>query len=178
MPLNACGRILPKVYAYADDVNAVIKNDRNSLQALFNEYGRLTNSSGLELNADKTEILKKKFNNDKVLEEFNVNYLNCGYKLKTCEVTKINGIFLQQDPNEMLQINVLKATERMERTFSNWSRRGLSILGKIIIAKTFGISQVIFLMQSLSFTTEHFKKINALLYKFIWNRHFHASKAP
>ena len=113
-----------------------------------------------------------------MLEEFNVNYLNRGYKLKTCEVTKINGIFLQQDPNEMLQINVLKATERMEKTFSNWSRCGLSTLGKIIIAKTFGISQVIFLMQSLSFKTEHFKKINALLYKFIWNRHFHASKAP
>ena len=33
-------------------------------------------------------------------------------------------------------------------------------------------------MQSLSLKNEHFKRINACLYKFIWNRHFSAPKAP
>ena len=51
---------LPKVYAYADDVNTVIKNDEGSLQAVFNEYNRLTKLSGLELNADKTELMRLK----------------------------------------------------------------------------------------------------------------------
>jgi len=49
---------LPKAYAYADDVNSLIKNSRESLQELFNEYARLTNLSGLQLNADKTEIMR------------------------------------------------------------------------------------------------------------------------
>ena len=33
-------------------------------------------------------------------------------------------------------------------------------------------------MQSIILTNDHFKKINALLYKFIWNRHYLAAKAP
>ena len=50
-------RMLPKVYAYADDVNATIKDSAAGLQALFREYERLTRMSGLELNADKTELM-------------------------------------------------------------------------------------------------------------------------
>ena len=46
--------VLPKVYGYADDVNCFLKNDGRSLQSLFDENERLTNVSGLELNANKT----------------------------------------------------------------------------------------------------------------------------
>ena len=46
---------LPKVYAYADDVNCIMRDSHPSLNALFKEYERLTKQSGLELNAEKTE---------------------------------------------------------------------------------------------------------------------------
>ena len=49
---------LPKAYAYADDVNGCIEDRLTSLQAIFDEYSRLTNKSGLELNADKTELMR------------------------------------------------------------------------------------------------------------------------
>ena len=35
---NKLGCELPKLYAYADDVTGVIKNDLTSLQGIFNEY--------------------------------------------------------------------------------------------------------------------------------------------
>ena len=53
---NLLAKDLPKVYAYADDVNGVIKNKAESLKAVFKEYARLTKVSGLELNAEKTEL--------------------------------------------------------------------------------------------------------------------------
>lgn len=71
--------------------------------------------------------------------------------------------------------NVIK---KMDPLFKSWSKRSLSTLGKILIAKTFGISQAIYLMQPLSLKDEHYKRINAVLYKFIWNRHYLAAKAP
>ena len=52
------GGELPKTYAYADDVSATIKDNEMSLRALFQEYERLTKMSGLELNADKTELMR------------------------------------------------------------------------------------------------------------------------
>ena len=33
-------------------------------------------------------------------------------------------------------------------------------------------------MQSLALEKEHYKKLNSILYKFIWNRHYMAAKAP
>ena len=54
---------LPKVYAYAYDVNSVTQNNLTSIQKIFDEYARLTKLSGLQLNAEKTEILNLCSNN-------------------------------------------------------------------------------------------------------------------
>ena len=49
--------VLPKVFAFADDINATIKDIDGGTEQLFKEYQRLTKLSGLQLNADKTEIM-------------------------------------------------------------------------------------------------------------------------
>ena len=46
-----------KAGAYADDVHTICKADQGSVQGIFTQYERLTKRSGLELNAEKTEIL-------------------------------------------------------------------------------------------------------------------------
>jgi hypothetical protein len=78
----------------------------------------------------------------------------------------------------MVEDNVDRAIKKMDKIFKNWTRRSLSTLGKILIAKTFGISQLIHVMQSLVFDKKHYVRINKTLYKFIWNRHYNAAKAP
>ena len=170
---------VPKLYAYADDVNSVIKNDQESLQEMFREYERLTNLSGLQLNADKTEILPIKSTN---IRNFNplyvINYKNETHRLKPCTSTKINGIIFQQDESELRQANVDNVVRKTDEQLKKWSRRGLSILGKILIVKTFGVSQIVYLMQSMNLSDADFKKLKHILYKFIWNRHYLAAKAP
>ena len=42
---------------YADDVHVLCKADDESVRGIFRQYERLTRKSGLELNAEKTEIL-------------------------------------------------------------------------------------------------------------------------
>ena len=74
--------------------------------------------------------------------------------------------------------NVIAVCNKINLQFKKWSRRNLSILGKILIVKTFGISQVIYLFQSMLVNEPEIKKINQFLYKFIWNRHYLAAKAP
>ena len=91
---------------------------------------------------------------------------------------KINGILFQQDEQALRDSNVDRAIERIDRILKTWSRRRLSTLGKILLVKTFGISQIIFLIQSFKFDEKHFKAVNHLLFKFIWNKHYLAAKAP
>jgi len=171
---------LPKAYAYADDVNGSIINSLESVQGVFDEYARLTNQSGLELNADKTELMRIRKVGDAEPDtlEFRIEYLGKRYLLKSQKRTKINGIHFQQDTDKMADYNVDAAVKKIEHQLKPWSRRSLSILGKIMVVKTFGISQIIYLMQSMRLNESHFKLFNSVLYKFIWNRHFLAAKAP
>ena len=172
---------LPKAYTYADDLNCAIKKSNEGLQAIFDEYSRLTKLAGLELNADKTEVMRfaselrgTMFNS----VNYRISYLGTGYDIATVKETKINGILFQQDEVEMRTRNVDNVRRKMETQLKNWSKRGLSTLGKILIVKTFGISQIVFLLQSLTLDKIHFKQLNDVLYKFIWNKHFSAPKAP
>jgi hypothetical protein len=170
------GTALPKVYGYADDFNLSVKNKIATVQAVFAEYERLSKLSGLVLNADKTEILR--LGTDRRELEFDVDYMNQRTKLRTTNKAKINGILFQNDPEEMAEDNVRAVLHKVDKQLKSWSRRSLSTLGKILICKTFGISQVIYLMQSVMLKECHIKRINAILYKFIWNRHYLAAKAP
>ena len=167
---------LPKTYAYADDVSAIIRDDIISLQALFKEYEFLTKNSGLQLNADKTELMR--IGRNPVECSYNVNYRLRTHVVRSQTVVKINGILFQRDRTMMTEANVKLAIDRMDSHFRKWARRGLTTLGKILIVKTFGISQLVYLMQTLNLNETHYKKINAVLYKFIWNRNYLLSKAP
>ena len=160
---------LPKVYAYADDVNCVMLDEESSLKELFKEYEKLTLASGLELNAEKTEIMRLCREEGRT---YTVEYKEAEHEIRTLNEIKINGVFFQRSKERTLQRNVDSAIEKMDKQFKSWNRR------KILIAKTFGISQAIYLMQSVALNECHYKKINAVLYKFIWNRRYLASKAP
>ena len=46
-----------KAGAFADDVGVLCGGDLLSVRRVFHQYERLTRRSGLQLNADKTEIL-------------------------------------------------------------------------------------------------------------------------
>ena len=166
---------LPKVYAYADGVSCAMKDSHTSLNALFNEYERLTKQSGLELNAEKTELIRLGSEDESV---YHVRYKNHLHAINSQKEVKINGIFFQRDREAMINRNVDAAIARMDKHFRNWSRRNLSTLGKIVLAKTFGVSQIIYVLQLMRLNDSHFKKINAVLYKFIWNKHYLAAKAP
>ena len=112
---------LPKELAYADDVSVISQNKTSSLLAVFNEYSRLTRLSGLELNADKTEIMQ--LNNSTKLgsppKRFNIRYL--AKDLETCKETKINGILFQQNEYSMKMAYVDSVVEKMYSILKKWS---------------------------------------------------------
>ena len=169
--------VVPKAFAYADDVNLVSKNDRVSIKEIFGEYERLTKASGLLLNADKTEMLRLCKNNQREAE-FEVSYMEKSFKLKSQPEVKINGILFQRNDDQMRDVNVAEIGRKMKKKLEPWSRRNLSLIGKILLTKTFGISQSIYLMQCFALTMNNIKFLNSILYKFLWNRHFNAAKAP
>ena len=167
---------VPKVYGYADDVNAIVKATRRNVQEIFKEYEQFSEQSGLILNADKTELMQ--FRKIRQAERtFRVTYRNSDYDLTTSEGLKINGILFFQDPRKREEKNLEKVIASITKHLMNWSRRHLTLMGKILILKTFAISQAVFLMQSLMLNEKSLIKINQLLFKFLWNKNFRSAKA-
>ena len=169
--------VIPKVYSFADDISVMTKNNGLALQEVFTEYELFTKISGLQLNAAKTEILcfNKERNSD---QPFVITYQGVRHQLRAKEQIKINGILFQQEMESMEDANVAQAIESMERLLLSWSTRRLTLLGRIIIIKTFAISKLIYIMQSLLLTERSYKAVVKVIYKFLWNKNLNAARAP
>jgi hypothetical protein len=164
----------PKVYAYADDITCVITNDSESKQNIFSEYEKLTKVSGLKLNADKTEI----YDFGGLQGQTVVNYCDSSYTIDAVGEIKINGILLCQDQFKMKRLNTSLLIDKMDRHFTQWSKRNLSLLGKIQIFKTFGMSQYLYHLNVFEPTTNLWKIINDKIRKFLWNKKYEGNTAP
>ena len=167
----------PKSFGYADDVTIVTKNNARCVREIFVEYEAFTKASGLILNADKTEILS--FNRQRRTgDALAVEYLNRNYNLTTVGQIKINGILFLQGEKEREDINVQKVIDAMERHLTVWSKKHLTLIGRILVIKTFAMSQAIFLMQSMSLSEGSVRRMMALIYKFLWNKNLNVARAP
>ena len=151
--------------AFADDVSVICENTKQSIQQVFVEYERLTTRSGLELNADKTEILCM---NGRV-KTVTFEYCSKEFQVKTVETIKICGLFFAIDENEEYKMNVVEKTNKMVYKMKIWSKRNLSMEGKILIVKSFGISQLIYNMQSYGFEKSDKLNIEREIFKFLWS---------
>jgi len=152
--------------AYADDISVICSNDYISIQKIFEEYERLTKKSGLELNADKTEILKL---NNAHTEEFTIKYNGTEFQIKSVNKIKICGLnFCTSDEAEQ-QLNVKEKIDKLQSKIKLWSHRHLTMEGKVLIVKTFGLSQLIYNMQSYLFRSEDLTRVEKIIFGFLWS---------
>jgi len=171
----------PKVVAYADDITVITSNNSRSVRAIFKEYERLTLASGLKLNADKTErfdIRGIEIDEQNAATAHEVQYWGARHRITPLDQIKINGIIFHGDRRRMAEINFTTMRDKMVQHFTGWSKRSLTLLGKIQIIKTFGLSQYLYSLAVVDIDTDHWAEINKLINKFLWNKHFNALPAP
>ena len=73
--------------------------------------------------------------------------------------------------------NIEPSIEKLRRLCSLWSKRHLSIIGKITILKAFGLSLFIHLMQSIGISEPKLKEIQSICFRFIWKRDYNEKRA-
>ena len=158
-------RIYFKAAAYADDISVICLNTVESIQNVFSEYNKLSQLSGLELNADKTEILKLY---EEGQSEIEFSYGNQNHKISTVNKIKICGLYYCREQEEEYKLNVKDKIEKVEIQIKKWSRNHLTMEGKILIVKTFGLSQVIYNMQVHEFKEKEIVYLERLVFGFLW----------
>ena len=91
------------------------------------------------------------------------------YGIKVVNQVKILGVYFSSNvPARSIDKNFDKKIEQIEKIFRIWNKRYLTLVGKIMIAKTYGLSKFVHLMQSIGIPDDKLKIINDMFFKFIW----------
>ncbi len=155
-----------KSASFADDITAVT-SDVNSIQLIINEYLRFSAFSGVKLNIPKTEILI--CGSESITESIEIRDSTNLMQIKSQNKVKICGITFSNDKIIAYNDNILQKIDKLEKQLDLWRSRSLTLQGKILIVKTFGLSQLIYSLQSTYIDIIELKRIDALIFGFIWN---------
>ena len=152
----------PRVIAYADDIAVIVKQP-TEINKIISIYGEFSKYSGLKLNVDKTEILR--------LNGFRQMDIDTnGQSIPLSDHLTICGRAFSNDPAIEYKLNITDKIEKMNSALKTWNRRNLSIFGRNLVLKTFGISQLTYSLQNQAISSEDMVKVERMWFSFIWNK--------
>ena len=153
---------------YADDITLFLA-DENDLTNALTIFGLFREVSGLAINIAKCEAMW--LGSSKNRRDM---YHNFNWKTKI----KILGIFFSTEkPASAIEENYTTRIKAIKRLIAIWEKRDLSIMGKVLIVKTFLISQLVYFMQAFIIPENILIEVNRLFYRFIWKKKNNNKKA-
>lgn len=132
-------------------------NDINSYLQLCRLLEDFYKYSGLRINNDKTEIF--------AIGSFKLAQRDLIHNVRTS--IKILGTFFDYHKPSRNKANFESIFKSIQRTLNMWKWRGLTLLGKVQIVKTFIIPKFLSKAALISVSNDLIKEINKLIYGFI-----------
>ena len=145
---------------FADDMTIVMKETEDNLvriRDIFKDFAKL---SGLEINEDKTNIIRIGTRLDDLTPM--TNKVSFKYTTKF----KILGFDIDNELKE-LDNNFLKKEKKINRLIYMWSKLNLTTIGNLIISKTFLVSQLSYLLSVLECPEPILTRMQQNINKFI-----------
>ena len=84
------------------------------------------------------------------------------------KVVKIIGVHFTFNHSLFYKLNFESIEKSLRRLSKGWSWRGLTLLGKMQVIKSFAIPKILHRVVLVSNRKDFIKKINTLLYSFVW----------
>ena len=147
-----------ELVTFADDMTSFVR-DKLSHRTLFDTLKLFGTYSGLKVNHDKTEIL--------LLGNMEINSSELGVN-EISKVIKILGVNFTFNHSLFDKLNFESIEKSLRGLLKSWGWRGLTLLGKIQVIKSFAIPKILYRVVLISNKKEFIKKIHTLLYCFVW----------
>ena len=91
--------------------------------------------------------------------------------IKLVTEIKILGIYFSNTtPANQLKKNWEDRINEIRRTLQSWAKRDLTIIGKILILKTFALSKLNFIIGSTGLPQDTLIEINRIFFQFLWKK--------
>jgi hypothetical protein len=143
---------------YADDLTLLFKFSRGTMASIIDIMENFKMASGLELNKNKTQLM--------VVGSDNYNIGDRIMEIEIVGTVKILGVSIDRKLAK-LDDNWNGAILKMERLANFWKIQRLSISGRILIAKTYLMSQAVFFMGMLPMSRNIGDRINTVIANYI-----------
>lgn len=154
-----------KISQYADDTTLFLDGTANSFEVCVHTVLEYAKYSGLAMNFDKTKVVWFGCNgeqNEIFLPEYKFEW--------SPKTFNILGVDFTVDLEKITDINIEKKLGDMQREINNWSKRDLTPFGKVTVIKSLVLSKIVHILISLPSPSElMFKRINNILYTFLWD---------
>ena len=133
-----------KIGQYADDTFMLLDGSESSLKETIYLLDKFSICSGLNINADKTQVAWLGS------ERYSLDRLCPHVKLKWVTSFKLLGIRFSVNLDEMLDLNFKVKLCEIEKLLCTYQKRKLSLKGKITVIKTLAIPKLIHLLSVLT----------------------------
>ena len=155
-----------RISQYADDTSQFLDGSEKSLREALRLLKLFYNMSGLKINVEKTKII----------------WIGAmaGSQIQMCRDFKLDweqgnftvlGIVLNNTLHNIVEINYNEKVNGIKKMLASWSKRHLTIFGKISVLKTLIIPKLNHLFSSIPNPDQAFvKQLERIFFKFIWNK--------
>ena len=148
-----------EISQFADDTT-IITNNTDSLKSHLQTIEWFGTVSGLKLNKKKTKAMwlgTMKHSNSNILE----------FK-STKNPIKVLGTFLSYNQNKNIEENFLSRIRKMKIKLNLWLCRDMTLYGRSLLAKTLGVSQLVYAASMLTVPSLVIKNVQTELFSFLW----------
>ena len=145
---------------FADNLTCSLTDIQSGLE-VFRLLELFEHTSGLKLNNTKSEGMWLGQSQYSVAKTFGI--------LLPEKPIRIVGVYVGHYQTEEEEANFGKPIKNLELQLNLWKSRNLSLIGKVLLVKTLGISKSLFLAKVIHIPKKNKKKINTTIYNFIWN---------
>ena len=154
-----------KLSQYADDTQIFLDGSENSLRQLMLILKKFYHMSGLKVNEDKTKALwigKLCKSEKRMCKEYNLDWEQ--------KPLKILGVTFTAEVFDIWDHNLEDTMHKVNSLINLWSKRRLTLPGKITVIKSLILSKFTHLFLALPNPPGEFQKLlERKLYKFLWN---------
>ena len=107
------------------------------MRSALKNVDTFANISGLKVNVEKTNAVDW-FEEEQLCKEIKVNWVDKGS-------FKALGVAFSTDLDSMVSLNYNKAIESLRKQIAMWSKRNLTVLGRVTVVKSLLLSKLTFL---------------------------------
>ena len=151
-----------KIIQFADDATICV-NNLDSVKNVLSKIHDFSIYAGPVINMSKTKGIWLGSLKDLGLRKF-ANIIWTGNPVKSL------GIYIGHSKQKCDKLNWEKKIDNINSVFNRWSKRKLSIYGKVTVIKTYALSKIVFPATVLTVPDSIILKLKNIVYNFLWGK--------